>query len=1722
MKDTKKLIRLLSGLACLVFCAAFLLTGCLGNSDKPTEPEGSTVETTTEPDNTLTEETTEPDVEQTTETTEEPTEETTEAATEATNTGGTGGGYTPQVTEPAEETTEPEATEPEIQVPAPGSQENPYYEDITAPGSFTTVKIPAKGSIGYVVKTSAAYLQIQSAEAAIIYDGKTYEPVDGVVTLALPESKEPVRTKVQFVNNGTAEQAFSVALVEAEGASSNPIVLTDISALQTKLEKDDADGLYYTWTADQSGILTLGLSSIQPAGAGADIVVTVNGNTVKLSQSDKGILQIPVTAQDQVTVQVVALADADGSYPAVEVQVNGYIAPMKSLTVAAVPQTLTTDEIPAGENIYYSISGVKDTILTIQDPDITVYYNGTAYGADENGTVTVKLTQDTVQLELVNGSSAAKVCSLSFRYPMGHKENPEVLNELGELRTLVEAGTDGYYYSYTVPSNGAVTFLVQVKPEQANVWTNIVLTNTQTQVTESLMTETVMRDAVSVEAAAGDEILICVSVTAGDSVCVDAKLTVKGELTSYRLIEYPGFQAEVPANDSCWYEGYNLDGTIFTLTGENVAVTHNGVTYIPQDGKLQFMVESENRMPAQFVIENRSNTDAVYTVTLEYPVGDRMNPAAMALGSSYIVLPEGADDYCFAYTAPKDGQIVLTFDENAQWRYAVDNLTQQTYGDDQYSDSEDSSNVTALDVQAGDEILLRVNTYNSEEPWNAPGGRVDFTATLITGPVEITDLSKPVEAVLLSGETVEFTGKLQGVQLTIENAQYATLCCNGEYYEADENGVLTVSFLEPYGTAGDFSFTLQNRSTADWNCTMVFTNISGGPLAPGQLLLGVSSVNNAQGASGYWFSYTAPKDGELVLSFDEEKAWTYAVNGAEQCFSTDAEACETVIAVKQDDQVLVWVNTYDPADPETAPAGEVSFEATLITGPVAVTDLDSTFETVLLAGETVRYTGVLHGTTLTIADAKDATLYYNGDTYEAGEDGILSVTFLEPNGMGELEFTLHNRAMSDWNCTMEIAAVSGGPQAPGELTLGSSDVESGEGASGYWFSYTAPKDGELVLIFPAEENWCYAINGGDVCCSDAEPAVNERAVAVKTGDQVLIWVNTYDPEAPETAPAGKVSFEAKLITSPVELDLTQNYTAQLLAQETAQYTGELRNAIITFLNAENLTVTYNGDVYEAEEGIIRVTFLEPDSDGQWKFALTNSGSKDVESTMQFSGIVGSWLNPDDMVLGKNTAQQEADAAQYCFAYTAPKAGTLVLTFDDAANWRYSIGDETWYSGSEPAANEAQIPVEAGDEVVVRVNTYDPDDPDAVPAGTVEFSAMLITGPALIEDPTTAYQADLLSGEMARFTGPFKGATVTISDAKDAVAVCGGVTYTPDADGVIEFAFTEPNSDGQWEFSLYNSAEEDMTFTLTFSGEVGSWLTPAELALGTTAVERQAGEDAYYFTYLAPKTGEMVLTFHGSASWSYTVNDGEEQSGTAAENDTVTIPAENGDLIALQVNTYEPASDTTPAGTVEFHATLITGPVTITNLEQAFMINALAGETVMVNGQFGGENLSIVNAAGVTVTWNGTAYLPNEEGIISMAFDGGDEQLEFSLYNGNEQDTACTLIFGEEKGTKDNPDVLVIGTNIAVCQVGSEGYYFTYVNDTDTDVTVTISFSQTETDWSFKKEGSSSSPKYSTGTTKTFPYKVKTGASLVIIVSTYDPNDKNNVPAGTVEFIVTIK
>lgn len=240
------------------------------------------------------------------------------------------------------------------------------------------------------------------------------------------------------------------------------------------------------------------------------------------------------------------------------------------------------------------------------------------------------------------------------------------------------------------------------------------------------------------------------NVVAGTEVAITVKKTGEApvEFTMYGNVMPPEGTQENPVyllelenqvkveTAPTWFQGF-FNGTVMTITGTGAyTVTVDGKATAAVDGVVTMPVSTPNpRMPFVFTIDNVGE----YTIQFAYPAGSFMNPAALALGENTAEVAEGSQGYYFKWTAEASGTLSITMPAG-NWTYVINNLTANKYGDMQWSDSDPVVNPGTVEVAKGDEVEVIVSTYDPENPWGAPAGKLVVTAAFAEASYVVGDL----------------------------------------------------------------------------------------------------------------------------------------------------------------------------------------------------------------------------------------------------------------------------------------------------------------------------------------------------------------------------------------------------------------------------------------------------------------------------------------------------------------------------------------------------------------------------------------------------------------------------------------------------------------------------------------------------------------------------------------------------------------------------------------------------------------------------------------------------------------------------------------------------------------------------------------------------------------------------------------------------------------------
>ena len=771
-----------------------------------------------------------------------------------------------------------------------------------------------------------------------------------------------------------------------------------------------------------------------------------------------------------------------------------------------------------------------------------------------------------------------------------------------------------------------------------------------------------------------------------------------------------------------------------------------------------------------------------------------------------------------------------------------------------------------------------------------------------------------------AGKGIHYRLKTPGSFLRVEDGDVMVMMDETAYVA--ENGLLQIAL--PADGSQAIALAFVNQNAEDKAFTVEILGIVGSQSNP----IALQSIANIQteltenDEDGVWYSWKAAQSGVLKMSSDTADA---RITVGSKTVSLGEGGGQASIAVNAEDEVLIQV---------LGDAGNVE-----INGYVAavveleISEIPSQVESVTVqAGQSVIYriTGT-NGKSLKLSDS-DFCVSCDGVLYTPDAEGMILV-----NLPGAAEVELFNQSAEPKATQLYFDYPVGHKLNPQRLTaLGQLAVAIPENQDGYYYSYTASGAGVVsfqIWTYPEMENVKTDIvvvneTTGETAAIWSESVENALAsVYVSKSDELTIWVNVTDIFGYSIYTNLEIYGE---LYGTEELPIMAAYpgfTAKVPAGETLYYEGYNMMDLILSINGTDVTVAHNGVSYTPDGGVITFPVVT-EGRNPAKFAITNHGSEAAAYDVTFTYPVGHMENPAALVLGTNTVTRAAGASDYYYTFTAPRDGTLTFTFDSNAQWVYTVnnltqgvyGDSQW-SDSEPVQPETTVSVLAGDCIVIHVNTYDAANMFESPAGTVVFEAKYVTGPNAFETIPGTLDAVLIPGECAEFTGSFKGYNLVISDAENVVVSYNGAQYRADANEEITVEFTDGEN---LTFTVQNTGNAEQTLTLKIiNSRKGTQDNPDTMLVGTnTMTQNQAGGEDYYYTFTATKAGRLKITINTDSNWTYKITNltqgrtsGKQLSLNGRK--TYTLAVKAGDVIELQINTFDTKTGESCEGTVEF-------------------------------------------------------------------------------------------------------------------------------------------------------------------------------------------------------------
>ena len=205
---------------------------------------------------------------------------------------------------------------------------NPIHDNKSDPIEVGgTLQFDAQVQPGHLVyyalyKVTDTTLTINNSNAYVIYKGKTYTPVNGVVTVPnLYSANTNVPVKLSIGNMGSSTQNYNVTLSYPQGHQMNPFQLT-LGSVSTYSAKDNSQGVYYTYQASKSGTLTIRLDSVSGGNSGNISITsektdggTRSVNLTENANSDGKSVSFQVSAGERVIITIGVMPSSGFDYP---------------------------------------------------------------------------------------------------------------------------------------------------------------------------------------------------------------------------------------------------------------------------------------------------------------------------------------------------------------------------------------------------------------------------------------------------------------------------------------------------------------------------------------------------------------------------------------------------------------------------------------------------------------------------------------------------------------------------------------------------------------------------------------------------------------------------------------------------------------------------------------------------------------------------------------------------------------------------------------------------------------------------------------------------------------------------------------------------------------------------------------------------------------------------------------------------------------------------------------------------------------------------------------------------------------------------------------------------------------------------------------------------------------------------------------------------------------
>ena len=215
--------------------------------------------------------------------------------------------------------------EPDPEVPGE-TKDNPIIFAPLTDGTLSFEVTVRAGWTGYLqfYKVSGMYMEIVSSNAQVKWNGKTYKPSNGKITVMMKSDSPNVPINIQLKNKGDAAETFTVRFYSPAGSMMAPYQM-DLGEFTAKVPAGSEQGIYYEYTATATGTLTVEcLDATDGIGYRyflqnlTQLIATQPEITVEAGENGTVTLSIEVKKGDKIRLGIGTMPESGDSYPAGE------------------------------------------------------------------------------------------------------------------------------------------------------------------------------------------------------------------------------------------------------------------------------------------------------------------------------------------------------------------------------------------------------------------------------------------------------------------------------------------------------------------------------------------------------------------------------------------------------------------------------------------------------------------------------------------------------------------------------------------------------------------------------------------------------------------------------------------------------------------------------------------------------------------------------------------------------------------------------------------------------------------------------------------------------------------------------------------------------------------------------------------------------------------------------------------------------------------------------------------------------------------------------------------------------------------------------------------------------------------------------------------------------------------------------------------------------------